>query len=104
MGKKGAKFNKYTEEFKLMVVQEYLTGTMGYLRLANKYNLPSTYPIRKWVKKYEFSKGDAVSAFEDQRKYLSGRPRKKDLSLEEKVIRLEAENAFLKKLMDLRRR
>jgi transposase len=104
MEKKGAKSNKYTVEFKLMVVREYLAGTMGYQRLANKYNLPSTHPIRKWVKKYESSKGDAVSAFEDQRKYLSGRPRKKDLSLEEKVIRLEAENAFLKKLMDLRRR
>jgi transposase len=103
MAKKGSKFNKYTDEFKLMVVQEYLTGTIGYGRLAKKYNMTS-WNIRQWVKKYEASKEDISKAFEDQRKFLSGRPRQNDLSLEDKVKRLEAENAFLKKLIIMRRR
>lgn len=34
MAIKGSKFNKYSDEFKLMVVEEYLTGTIGYERLA----------------------------------------------------------------------
>lgn len=103
MAKKGSKFKKYTDEFKLMVVQEYLTGTISYNRLAKKYNMTS-WNIRQWVKKYEASKEDISKAFEDQRKFLSGRPRKNDLSLEDKVMRLEAENEFLKKLLIMRRR
>lgn len=78
MAIKGSKFNKYSDEFKLMVVEEYLTGTIGYERLAKKYNMASTWPIRQWVKKYQESKGN--NAFEDQRKLFSG-PRKKDKSL-----------------------
>lgn len=104
MAKKGAKFNKYADEFKLMVVEEYLSGKIGFKRLAEKYQLSSTWPIRQWVKKYESSNGDIANAFEDHRKYLSGCPPQYDLSIEDKMKRLEAENAFLKKLLVLRRR
>ncbi len=34
---------KYSEEFKLKIVQEYLEGTLGYRLLAKKYGIPSTY-------------------------------------------------------------
>jgi hypothetical protein len=94
MAKKGSKFNKYKDDFKLMVVEEYLSGKIGYDRLAKKCQIPSKWPIMQWVKKYNSSNGDVVSAFEDHRKYLSGRPRQNDISIEDKIKRLEAENAF----------
>ena len=43
---------KYSADFKLKVVQEYLKGDIGYLALAHKYGIPDTKDIRHWVKKY----------------------------------------------------
>ncbi|WP_198022535.1 transposase [Carnobacterium pleistocenium] len=36
---------KYSEEFKLQVVQEYLNGPLGFQLLAKKYALSSTTPL-----------------------------------------------------------
>lgn len=44
---------KYSEEFKLKVVREYLNGPLGYELLAKKYNIPSITPIRRWVNAYK---------------------------------------------------
>lgn len=44
---------KYSEQFKLMVVKEYCEGKMGYDSLAKKYEIPSSTPIKGWVKAYE---------------------------------------------------
>ena len=43
---------KYTADFKLKIVQEYLRGDIGYLALAHKYGIPSTKRIRHWVGQY----------------------------------------------------
>jgi transposase len=42
---------KYTEQFKLKVVQHYLKGPMGYGRLAALYGVASPH-IRRWVSAY----------------------------------------------------
>lgn len=39
---------KYSDEFKLQVVKEYLTGDLGCRLLAKKYNLPSKNYIFHW--------------------------------------------------------
>ncbi|MCH4828168.1 helix-turn-helix domain-containing protein, partial [Planococcus halocryophilus] len=44
---------KYSEEFKLQLVKEYVDGTLGYKLLARKYGLPSTTPIKRWVRAYQ---------------------------------------------------
>jgi len=44
---------KYSEEFKLQLVKEYVDGTLGYRRLARKYGLPSSTPIKRWVRAYQ---------------------------------------------------
>lgn len=44
---------KYSEEFKMKLVTEYLEGNIGYGSLAKKYNMGSHTPIREWVKSYE---------------------------------------------------
>ena len=41
---------RYSDEFKLQVVMEYLNGTMGCRTLAKKYNLPSKNYVQIWEK------------------------------------------------------
>lgn len=43
---------KYNYEFKMKVVQEYLTGKGGYPFLSKKYNIPSKRDLEKWVAAY----------------------------------------------------
>ena len=45
--------SKYNDEFKLKVVQEYLSGSLGYTLLAKKYDIPSETAIKNWVKAYQ---------------------------------------------------
>ena len=44
---------KYSDDFKLKIVKEYLHGPMGYKLLAKKYKMPSESPIRRWVNAYK---------------------------------------------------
>lgn len=44
---------KYSNDFKLTVVQEYLKGPLGYLLLAQKYNIPNMSQIIRWVRAYQ---------------------------------------------------
>lgn len=41
---------KYSSEFKVQVVQEYLSGRVSYNTLCAKYSIPSGKPVRGWVK------------------------------------------------------
>ena len=43
---------KYSFEFKLKVVQEYLTGYGGSLYLTKKYNISSHSLLQKWIAQY----------------------------------------------------
>lgn len=42
----------YTKEFKLKVVQEYLSEKVGIQALVIKYNISSTSVLRRWIKRY----------------------------------------------------
>lgn len=44
---------KYSNEFKLKIVMEYLGGDIGYRSLARKYHIPSDRRIRGWVAAYQ---------------------------------------------------
>jgi len=44
---------KYSEEFKLQVVQEYLNGPLGYKLLTKKYAISSHSNLIYWVKAYK---------------------------------------------------
>lgn len=44
---------KYTLDFKMTVVAEYLSGTIGLNSLTKKYKLKSTQQIRRWVNAYQ---------------------------------------------------
>lgn len=44
---------KYSDEFKIKIVKEYLEGYLGYQLLAKKYNIPDTKVIRRWVRAFQ---------------------------------------------------
>ena len=44
---------KYSKQFKLMIVKEYMEGPLGYTLLARKYDIPSKARIERWVKSYK---------------------------------------------------
>lgn len=44
---------KYSDEFKLMIVKEYLEGPLGYELLAQNYGMPNKSPIQKWVNSFQ---------------------------------------------------
>lgn len=44
---------KYNFEFKMKIVAEYLSGTIGMNRLAKKYGFESNNQIRRWIHAYK---------------------------------------------------
>lgn len=44
---------KYSYEFKLKIIQEYLNGTLGYKLLSKKYNISSKSQLQKWINQYK---------------------------------------------------
>src|SRR5699024_2057677 len=44
---------KFSYEFKLMIVKEYLENSLGYGLLAKKHGIPSQSPIERWVRAYK---------------------------------------------------
>lgn len=90
----------YTDEFKAIAIKEYERGKgpkeifevagfdieiVGVIRARTA--------LRRWRKAFN-EKG--ASGLEDFRKYHSGRPLERELSIEEKYARLEAQNALLR--------
>lgn len=47
-----SKNKKYSEEFKQIVVEEYLSGQGSYREICKKYQIKSTRQLRDWIKKY----------------------------------------------------
>ncbi|MEY8371856.1 helix-turn-helix domain-containing protein, partial [Aerococcaceae bacterium 50-4] len=45
--------SKYSEEFKIKIVNEYLNGNLSYVQLANKYHMPSDTLLQRWVNAYK---------------------------------------------------
>ena len=45
--------SKYSFEFKIKIVKEYLSGVGGYSYLADKYSIPDKSQVRKWVNVYD---------------------------------------------------
>ncbi|MEK3800620.1 helix-turn-helix domain-containing protein [Peribacillus sp. FSL H8-0477] len=45
--------SKYSDEFKLMVVTEYLNGPLSYERIVRKYEIKSPTQLKNWVCVYK---------------------------------------------------
>ena len=60
---------KYSEEFKMKLVTEYLYGNLGYQSLTKKYNIPSTSPLKNWVRSYKAQGMDGLKRRKTKKEY-----------------------------------
>jgi transposase-like protein len=112
MAKKGSKFNRYSPEFKIKVVEAYLSGEFGgSKKTANYFGLPSKDRVMKWVKRYKES-GPQSSFVETRGRATKvdninkGRLKKVNLdemTKDEQIAYLKMENDILKKVQALRK-
>ena len=101
------KTKRYSDEFKLQVVKEYLNSSLGCRTIAKKYNLPSKNYIFNWEK--ELIKKGLLSneeVFKSQNKTysLNGNNESKtayEKQLEKENLKLRAELAYFKELKRL---
>jgi len=109
------KNKKYTFEFKLSVVELYLTTEVSYQELALSVGINNPPLITKWVNDYRIAGPDALREKRKGRKPIMSKP--KDIStdiqkefnnteyfkqLKEENLKLRIENAYLKELRRLR--
>lgn len=60
---------KYSFEFKLQVVNDYLNGNGGYQYLAQKYGIPQNSVVRNWVKAYNTMGTDGLKRSRQKKVY-----------------------------------
>ena len=106
----------YAFEFKLHVVELYLTGKYSYQDLALRFDMRTPSQIAKWVMDYRTAGPDAlIPRSKDRRRIMdrekvireieeNGSEEQKALlkQLQEENLRLRIQNAFLKELRRLR--
>ena len=103
MAKKGSKFTNYSPEFKIQVVEDYLSGKSGGMpSIVKKYGLKSDNQVLTWTRKY---RENPTLLTQDLRcRKSTGRPKTrniKKMTLEEQNTYLRMENAILKTLRAL---
>ena len=106
----------YSFEFKLYVVELYLTTEVSYLELALTVGINNPGIITKWVSDYRKAGPDALRPKRKGRRPKVAKPKKKQIpqtekeqadaeyrrQLEEENLKLRIENAYLKELRRLR--
>ena len=89
MAKTGQKFQKYNDEFRNKVVDDYFGNLGGVKSLAKKYNI-SYHTIQNWVNK--INNGQTVSP----NNHLKGRRKEENIDYKERYEILKKYQAFLK--------
>ncbi len=116
--KRSRNHNKYSFEKKLFIVKLYLTGEISYQDLAIQEGITTPALISDWVKRYRIAGPDALKPKKKGRRKTLDKPREDtsqpltnmpiDTSteyvkkLEDELLNLRIENAFLKELRRLR--
>lgn len=60
---------KYSTEFKMKVVKEYLESRISYISLSNKYGIPNECVIRRWVNAYKSQGYEGLKVKRENTKY-----------------------------------
>lgn len=79
----------YDAAFKIAVATEYLTGPLGYLKLAQKHNLPSAATVRFFVRWYKANYPTATAATNDAETVTDSGTADQSLAGELKAARLK---------------
>ena len=92
----------YSYTFKKQMVELYMEGHTA-TELARKYDISNRRRIHEWVSKVK--QAGTMEVLKDTRG-LANKGKTKDAkqSLEKEMERLKLENAYLKKLLELKRR
>lgn len=61
---------KYNLEFKMKVVAEYLSGTIGFKSLARKYQMKSDKQTSRWVHAYQNLGVESLKRSRNNRSYI----------------------------------
>ena len=102
MAKKGDKFASYTKEFKLKAVKMYLDEGRSMEFIIKELGIKDRSYLRRWLKNYRESGESGLEDGRGKSKTPSrGRPRIDPHSPEEELLRLRAENDWLKGLLRL---
>ena len=94
---------QYSFEIKTEVVQRHLSGETA-MDLAREFGLSSEHLVGGWSRKWRKGGDEALKPKPKGRPKGSGTPKplSEEAKLRRQIARLEAENAYLKKLRDLR--
>jgi len=90
--------NRYTEEFKLSVVNEYFDGELGVRTLAKKYKLPSKNYITIWINEMKKAGKIPIAKKVIKNTKVKSNDNSKtayEKELEKRIIKLEAELAIV---------
>ena len=90
MASKGQKFNKYSDEQRIKIMSEYLSGKSSSSMLSKKYNIP-VKTIKNWIYKYNHKNYDLTS-----KTYLCGRKKEENIDYRERYEILKKYQTFLK--------
>ena len=102
---------KYSFEFKLSVVKLYLTTEVSYQELALRVGINNPPLITKWVNDYRIAGPDTLREKNKGRRAIVPKPKNTENSsenaeyirqLENDLLKLKIENAYLKELRRLR--
>lgn len=85
------KINRYPDELKLKVVQEYLHTGIGLEELQKRYSIPSNTSIYNWMLKFGLSKPDLAGIKLDIAMEKETGKTGKEKALESRVKQLEKE-------------
>ena len=117
--KRSRKNKTYTFDFKMSVVELYLSSEISYQELALNVGITNPVTLTKWVNDFRIAGPDALRAKKKGRKKVLDTPDKKQTiqttettsinisaeyikQLEDELLKLRIENAYLKELRRLR--
>jgi len=94
--------NKYTPEFKVMVILEMKNNFLSFRETCVRFKIPSVGTLLKWVNIYDQEGPEGLLKENRGRSKSMARKPKKPMTREEELLDeladLKAENAYLKKL------
>ena len=90
MATKGQKFNKYSYELKMEIINKYLKGLGGFASLSKEYNIPEK-TVETWIYQFKHKNNDMTD-----KNYLKGRRKEENIDYKERYEILKKYQAFLK--------
>jgi len=83
------KVNHYTDEFKLKVIQDYVSSDLGYDETMKKYGILGNGCISNWMRKFGFKSPDSKTLKLQNQMAKEANKTQKERELEHKVKKLE---------------